>query len=90
MTQPKQRYSNAPEVSIRPETLRNAANWTPPTVKEIEEVLNRARINWSQLAVITGNQESVVTNWKEGKEKISYLAWRYICERAGFGRIDRV
>ncbi|EMC4401984.1 hypothetical protein [Cronobacter sakazakii] len=90
MTQPKQRYNSAPEVTIRPETLRNAANWTPPTVEEIEEVLNRARINWSQLAVITGNQESVVTNWKEGKEKISYLAWRYICERAGYGRIDRV
>lgn len=90
MSQPKERYSNEPEVTIRPETLLSAANWTPPTVDEIAEMLNRAGIKWGQLAVMTGNRESVVESWKVGKEQISYLAWRYICERAGYGRIDRV
>ena len=90
MSHPKQRYSNTPEVPIRPETLRNAANWTPPTVEEISEVLNRAGIKWGQLAEMTGNPEAVVVSWKEGKEKISYMAWRYICESAGYGRTDRV
>ena len=89
MTQPKPRYSNTPEVEIRPGTLRNAANWTPPTVDEISEVLNRAGMKWGQLAVITGNAESIVAGWKEGKEHISYMAWCYICESAGYGRIDR-
>ena len=89
MSQPKPRYSNTTEVEIRPETLRNAANWTPPTVDEISEVLNRAGIKWGQLAVITGNAESLVAAGKEGKEHISYMAWRYICESAGYGRIDR-
>lgn len=89
MSQPNQRYSNKPEVQIRPETLRNIANWTPPTVDEITEALNRASIKWGQLAIMTGNAESVVACWKEGKEQITYMAWRYICESAGFGRIDR-
>ncbi|EEC9486142.1 TPA: hypothetical protein PJG65_003753 [Escherichia coli] len=89
MSLPKPRYSNTPEVEIRPETLRSAANWTPPTIDEISEVLNRAGIKWGQLAVITGNAESVVAGWKEGKGQISYMAWRYVCESAGYGRIER-
>ncbi|PXW50332.1 hypothetical protein DFO55_1243 [Grimontella sp. AG753] len=89
MSQPKERYSNTPEVIIRPETLRNAEKWTPPTVAEITEGLNRAGIKWGQLAVMTGNPESIVANWKAGKEQITYMAWRYICESAGYGRIDR-
>ena len=89
MSLPKPRYSNTHEVEIRPETLRSAANWTPPTIDEISEVLNRAGIKWGQLAVITGNAESVVAGWKEGKGQISYIAWRYVCESAGYGRIER-
>lgn len=89
MSQPKARYSITSEVEIRPETLRNAGNWTPPSVDEITEVLNRAGINWSQLAEITGNAESIVTGWKEGKEHISYMTWRYVCERAGYWCIER-
>ena len=89
MSQPKPRYSNHPEVEIRPETLRNAANWTPPTVEEISEVLNRAGIKWSQLALLTGNPETVVSRWKDGKQSINYMTWRYICEAAGYGRIDQ-
>ncbi|EAB8175164.1 TPA: hypothetical protein O8L94_004598 [Enterobacter kobei] len=89
MSLPKPRYSNTHEVEIRPETLRSAANWTPPTIDEISEVLNRAGIKWGQLAVITGNAESVVAGWKEGKGQISYMAWRYVCESAGYGRIER-
>ncbi|WP_224773567.1 hypothetical protein, partial [Citrobacter freundii] len=79
---------NIKPVIVRNETLRNQSQWVKPTPEEIAFVLSQAAIHWKDLPVATGTPDSLVNEWKEGSRPIDYLAWRYICERAGYGRID--
>ncbi|MDM2765687.1 MULTISPECIES: hypothetical protein [Citrobacter] len=75
-------------VTVRNETLRNQLHWVTPTPEEIAFVLSQAAIQWKDLPALTGTPENRVEGWKAGIRPIDYLAWRYICERAGYGRID--
>lgn len=88
MTQPNARYSSTPPVTIRDETLRCAKYWKAPTPEEIGEVLNRAGIKWEELATATNHSEWQVKEWHEGIAEIDYMAWCYVCGRAGYGQIE--
>lgn len=88
MSKPNASYSAIPAHSVRTETLRNVNTWIAPTPAEISTMLSKTDITWEKLAALTGQPETDVADWHHGRSEINYMAWRFICERAGYGRID--
>lgn len=88
MSEPNAAFGSSPVEDVRPETLTSAKNWTVPNPQEISGMLNRARIKWSELPALTNNPSEAVELWEKGLKNIDYMTWRFICERAGYGRIE--
>ena len=71
---------------IRPETLRPAASWQPPTKEEILHVMSITGKSGSELARFLGVSGRKIRDWA-AKESIPYAAWALLVDLAGLGQI---
>lgn len=76
--------------TIRPECLRPAESWEPPTGAEIREVLRRAGLSGGKAAKMLGlgsKGDRTVRRWTGEDSEIPYSAWALLCHIAGLGCI---
>ena len=83
-------------IHIRPETLRPAAQWEPPTPDEIRELIRLTGLTGGEVAAVlgltpqgnkSGRGSRTVRRWTAGDTPIPYAAWALLAHRAGFGLI---
>lgn len=87
---------NTQVIQIRPETLRPATHWEPPTPDEIREMIRLAGLNGAEVATVlgltpqgnkSGRGSRTVRRWTAGDSPIPYAAWALLAHRAGLGLI---
>ncbi len=72
---------------IRPECLKPASGWEPPTGDEIRLVLSMAGWSGVEFAKKINTNDRTVRRWIGNELSIPYAAWCILCVEANFGEI---